>query len=80
MAAWTVTLRAEYVVLRLLDPLIRSMWFSVGIGITSRVTVRGRRTGRERSVLVGLLRVNGACYGSSDPRPRTWSQPAPPCR
>ena len=33
-AAWTVTLRAEYVVLRLLDPFIRSMWFSVGIGIT----------------------------------------------
>ncbi len=61
-AAWTVALRVEYAVLRVLDPLIRWMWFSVGIGITSRLTVRGRRTGRERSVLVGLLRVNGAWY------------------
>jgi deazaflavin-dependent oxidoreductase (nitroreductase family) len=61
-AAWTVALRAEYTVLRLLDPLIRWMWFSVGIGITCRLTVRGRRTGRERSVLVGLLRVDGTWY------------------
>ena len=61
-AAWTVALRAEYAVLRVLDPLIRWMWFSVGIGITCRLTVRGRRTGRERSVLVGLLRVDGAWY------------------
>jgi deazaflavin-dependent oxidoreductase (nitroreductase family) len=61
-AAWTVALRVEYAMLRALDPLIRWMWFSVGIGITSRLTVRGRRTGRERSVLVGLLRVNGAWY------------------
>ena len=37
----------KYAALRVLDPLIRWMWFSVGIGITSRLTVRGRRTGRE---------------------------------
>ena len=61
-AAWTVALRVEYAVLRALDPLIRWMWFSVGIGITSRLTVRGRRSGRERSVLIGLLRVDGAWY------------------
>jgi hypothetical protein len=60
--AWTVVLRWEYAVLRVLDPLIRWMWFSVGIGITARLTVRGRRSGRDRSVLVGLLRVNGAWY------------------
>jgi deazaflavin-dependent oxidoreductase (nitroreductase family) len=52
----------QYAMLRVLDPLIRWMWFSVGIGITSRLTVRGRRTGKERSVLVGLLRVDGAWY------------------
>jgi deazaflavin-dependent oxidoreductase (nitroreductase family) len=45
-----------------LDPLIRWAWFSVGIGITSNLTVRGRRSGHERSVLVGLLRVQGAWY------------------
>jgi len=38
------------------------MWFSVGIGITTQLTVRGRRTGRDRSVLVGLLRVGGKWY------------------
>ena len=38
------------------------MWFGVGIGITAKLSVIGRRTGRERSVLVGLLRVDGAWY------------------
>ncbi len=61
-AAWTVAFRVLYAVLRLLDPLIRWAWFSVGIGITARLTVRGRQTGRERSVLVGLLRVDGNWY------------------
>jgi hypothetical protein len=60
--AWTLALRIQYAILRLLDPLIRWWWFSVGIGITSKLTVAGRRTGRERSVLVGLLRVDGAWY------------------
>ncbi len=46
----------------MLDPLIRWMWFSVGIGITAKLTARGRRTGRQRSVLVGLLRVDNAWY------------------
>jgi hypothetical protein len=61
-AAWTVAFRVLYAVLRLLDPLIRWAWFSVGIGITARLTVRGRQTSRERSVLVGLLRVDGSWY------------------
>ena len=61
-AAWDVAFRVLYATLRLLDPLIRWMWFSVGIGITSRLTVRGRRSGRDRSVLIGLLRVDGAWY------------------
>jgi hypothetical protein len=61
-AAWTVALRSQYAMLRVLDPMIRWMWFSVGIGITSRLTVTGRRSGRQRSVLVGLLRVNGHWY------------------
>jgi hypothetical protein len=61
-AAWNVAFRILYATLRVLDPLIRWAWFSIGIGITSKLTVRGRRSGRERSVLVGLLRVNGAWY------------------
>jgi hypothetical protein len=61
-AAWTIGFRVLYAALRVLDPLIRWAWFSVGIGITARLTVRGRRSGRQRSVLVGLLRVDGAWY------------------
>lgn len=61
-AVWAVTFRLAYAILRLLDPLLRWTWFSAGLGITSKLTVRGRRSGRERSVLVGLLRVNGAWY------------------
>ena len=61
-AAWRLTFRAAYAFIRLLDPLFRWTWFSVGIGITSKLTVRGRRTGRDRSVLVGLLRVGGEWY------------------
>ena len=61
-AAWALTFRVTYAVLRLIDPLLRWTWFSVGIGITSKLSVRGRRSGRERSVLVGLIRVKGAWY------------------
>jgi hypothetical protein len=60
--AWDLTFRAAYALIRLTDPLLRWTWFSVGLGITSRLTVRGRRTGRDRSVLVGLIRVNRTWY------------------
>jgi hypothetical protein len=59
---WNLTFRAAYALIRVLDPLFRWTWFSVGIGITSKLTVRGRSTGRDRSVLVGLLRVGGHWY------------------
>jgi len=61
-AATGAALNIVYAVLRVLDPLLRWSWFSVGIGITSRLTVRGRRTGRERSVLVGLISVGDRWY------------------
>ena len=60
--AWNAAFHAAYALIRLMDPLLRWTWFSVGLGITSRLTVRGRRTGRERSVLVGLIRVDGRWY------------------
>ena len=61
-AAWSLAFRAVYAFVRLVDPLLRWTWFSVGIGITAKLSVRGRRSGRERSVLVGLIRVKGAWY------------------
>jgi hypothetical protein len=60
--AWSLTFRVAYAFIRLTDPLLRWTWFSVGLGITSRLTVRGRRTGRKRSVLVGLIRVDRVRY------------------
>lgn len=60
--AWDLIFRAAYAFIRLTDPLLRWTWFSVGLGITSRLTVRGRQTGRERSVLVGLIRVDRGWY------------------
>jgi len=60
--AWSLTFRVAYAVLRLLDPLVRWTWYSVGLGITARLTVRGRRSGRVRSVLVGLIRVDAHWY------------------
>jgi F420H(2)-dependent quinone reductase len=59
---WRRTFRVAYAFLGAIDPLLRWTWFSVGLGITSRLTVRGRRTGRQRTVLVGLLRVDGRWY------------------
>lgn len=68
-----MTFRAVYAFLRLLDPLLRWTWFSVGIGITSSLTVRGRRSGRDRSALVGLLRVNGAWYVGHPNGEASWT-------
>ena len=60
--AWSLTLKGVYALLRAVDPFLRWSWFSVGIGITSRLTVIGRRSALERSVLVGLIKVDGRWY------------------
>ncbi len=60
--AWSIGFRLAYAFIRLIDPLMRWTWFSVGLGITSRLTVRGRTSGRDRSALVGLIRVEGHWY------------------
>ena len=61
-AGWSIGFRLAYAFIRVIDPLMRWTWFSVGLGITSRLTVRGRRSGREHTVLVGLIRVDGRWY------------------
>jgi hypothetical protein len=60
--AWSIVFRVNYRLIRLLDPLIRPVWQAVGIGNVVELRVRGRRSGRERPVLVGLLRVAGRMY------------------
>jgi hypothetical protein len=43
-------------------PAIEVTWRRVGLGNVVRVVVRGRRTGKPRSVLLGLLRVGNSRY------------------
>jgi hypothetical protein len=62
--AWRITWRAAYALIRLLDPLVRS---SLELGLPglepiAELRIRGRRTGRERRVLVTLLPLDGRVY------------------
>jgi hypothetical protein len=60
--AWTLFWRLGYAWLRLTDPLIRFAWRAGGLGITVDLLVPGRRSGRPRSVLVGLIEMAGQWY------------------
>ena len=60
--AWRLTWRVAYRFLRVIDPLIRQAWGGGTLGITVDLRVRGRHTGRERAVLLGLLEVAGRQY------------------
>ena len=51
-----------YRALARLDPLIERAWRRFGVGNVVRVIVMGRRSGRPRSVFLGLLRVGGRRY------------------
>lgn len=53
---WHRWFRIQYRLIRLLDPLVRTWWRGVGLGNVVELQVAGRRTGRPRRVLLGLLR------------------------
>ena len=55
-AFWSRWLPIQYRLIRLLDPLIRVQWRGFGLGNVVELRVVGRRTGRPRAVLLGLLR------------------------
>jgi hypothetical protein len=73
-AAWRLSFRLIYSFLRLLDPVLRLWWHAFGIGITAELTVRGRHSGRERSVLVGLLSVGQHQYVGHPNGPADWTR------
>jgi hypothetical protein len=59
---WHRALRIFYWVVTRLSPLIRPWVERFGLGNVVELIVPGRRSGRERVVLLGLLRVDGAWY------------------
>ncbi len=71
---WALVWRLTYAFLRLIDPFLRVSWRAGTLGITSRLEVPGRRSGRSRSVLVGLLRVNGRWYVGHPNGPAEWTR------
>jgi hypothetical protein len=64
----------QYRIIRWLDPLVRRWWSLRGLGDTAELQVRGRRTGLRRSVLVGLLEVNGRWYVGHPNGPVAWTR------
>jgi deazaflavin-dependent oxidoreductase (nitroreductase family) len=55
-AAWHRWFPIQYALIRLADPLVRLVWRGVGLGNVVELQVPGRRTGKPRKVLLGLLR------------------------
>jgi hypothetical protein len=53
---WHRWLPIQYRLIRLLDPFVRTTWRGFGLGNVVELQVAGRRTGRTRHVLLGLLR------------------------
>ncbi|HEY2916431.1 MAG TPA: hypothetical protein VGI98_04365 [Candidatus Limnocylindrales bacterium] len=60
--AWHGYLRLQYGLIRLVDPIVRPWWRSYGLGNIVELRVIGRRTGRPRPVLLGLLRDDGRWF------------------
>jgi hypothetical protein len=54
--AWRWYLRAQYRLIRVLDPFVAKFWRAYGLGNVVELQVSGRRTGRPRPILLGLLR------------------------
>src|SRR5919204_667977 len=61
-AFWARYLPAQYFLIRLLDPFVRAWWHAFGLGNVVELHVAGRRSGRARSVLLGLLRDEGRWF------------------
>ena len=71
---WSLTLRLVYWVITRLQPLVRP-WAERGeLGNVIELIVAGRRTGRRRVVLLGLLRVDGGWYLGHPNGPVDWTR------
>ena len=59
---WRRAFRSLYRVLRFVDPLVRAAYRATGIGNVVDVRIRSRASGRERSLLLGVLRAGDHLY------------------
>lgn len=71
---WSAAFPWFYRLLRLIDPPLRAWTLRLGLGDTVVVTIRSRRTGRPRRVLLGLLRVRGDWYIGHPNGPCGWTR------
>lgn len=61
-SAWGFGFRTLYRILGLFDPLLRYAWLAYGLGNVVQITVVGRRSGKPRQALLGLLVADGQWY------------------
>ncbi len=71
---WTITLRIFYWVITRLQPLVRPLAERGALGNVVELVVPGRRTGRRRVVLLGLLQVDGRWYLGHPNGPVNWTR------
>ena len=71
---WSLTLRLLYRVITRLQPLVRPWAERVALGNDVEVIMAGRRTGRRRVVLLGLLRVDHGWYLGHPNGPVNWTR------
>jgi hypothetical protein len=74
VSPWSRAFRVFYWVIRRLDPLVRPVSSRVQIGNFVELGVIGRRSGRRRVVLLGLLRVDGVWYLGHPNGPTHWTR------
>lgn len=71
---WSRWFRIQYRMIRWLDPLVRAWLGRPGLADTVELVVVGRRSGRPRSVLVGLLEIDGRWYVGHPNGPAQWTR------
>ena len=74
MSPWELAFRALYRLLRLLDPAIRAVQGAVGLGNVVELRVPGRRSGRPRSTLVGVLTSGDGLYVGHPNGAASWAR------
>lgn len=72
--AWTYGFRVLYRILGWLDRPLSLVWLGYGLGNVVQVTIAGRRTGRPRRILLGLLAADGGWYLGHPNGPAQWTR------